>query len=106
MQNPSNLKKYGVAKYSDELVDAFNEWEEARQIEADRKFLAASVNNLGIGPKSVDYVENTLKPAGAVIVTADGYAWANGWNASNYLEKLEGSKGYTIPGWLKPKEQD
>lgn len=84
----NNGKKYGVSKYSDNLVDAYEEWAEERENAQLQRVLEASTTNLGIGPVDADWVENTLKPAGAVVVTAKGYAWANGWNAENYKKKL------------------
>lgn len=101
LQNSSYLKKYGVGKYSDELVGAYEEWTEERENAQLQRVLEASTTNLGIGPVDADWVENTLKPAGAVVVTADGYAWANGWNANNYKEKLNGAAANKL-GFLDP----
>ena len=58
-----------------------------------------SATKLGIGPVSTEYIEETLKPVGAVVVTENGYEWANGWNAENYKDRL---KLYTTqaPGYL------
>ena len=61
-----------------------------------------SANGLGIGPVSYDLLEE-LALVGAIVGDENGNMyWANGWNNSNYRERLNSFKGYgnllTLPG--------
>ena len=98
LQNSSYLKKYGVGKYSDELVDAYEEWAEEKENAQLQRVLENSTTNLGIGPVDADWVEETLRSIGAVVITADGYKWAEGWNANNYKEKLNAYQTGNLSG--------
>lgn len=99
LENSSYLKKYGVGKYSDNLLSEYKKWAEPKETEKLQRILDSSTTNLGIGPIDSDYVEKELKPKGAVVVTENGYEWADGWNAENYKDRL---KLYTTqgPGYL------
>ena len=92
LQNSSYLKKYGVGKYSDELVDAYEQWFENRGTGGGDPMqkLYNSINALGIGPVTASRVAE-LKEVGGIVENADGTVkWADGWNKDNYewLEEL------------------
>lgn len=92
LQNSSYLKQYGVGKYSDELVDAYDQWFENRGTGGGDPMqkLYNSINALGIGPVTASRVAE-LKEVGGIVENEDGTVkWADGWNKDNYewLEEL------------------
>jgi hypothetical protein len=68
------------------------EYLEQKQEEEATRNLWASINALGIGPISATFAEELMN-YGGIVETANGTVkWANGWNASNYEEKLKAAK--------------
>ncbi|MBQ6944207.1 MAG: hypothetical protein IJN43_07745 [Ruminococcus sp.] len=64
---------------------------------------SSSITNLGIGPVSNDLLEQLAKAGAIEGDTKGNLYWADGWNSTNYRERLNALKGYgnllTLPGF-------
>ena len=83
---------------NDETLQAYKyyygqDYEKAKDpAELEESRLYESVNDLGVGPVTANFVLE-LKQYGGVVENKDGtVAWADGWDATNYKEKLEAAK--------------
>ena len=87
--------------YNTSLGDGYDDPEDepADDPESANKFWN-SVNALGIGPVNAITLEE-IASYGGITENADGTVkWANGWNASNYKEKLKQAKSFSFGMFL------
>lgn len=84
----NNFKKYGVSKYSDNLVDSYDEWADNKDKERQEQVLTESIGKLNIGPVGDETVDELLHYALLVDDGNGGVKWANGANEKNWEEAL------------------